>query len=46
MLRKVYLQRVHRASQKKYVEALESRRLSAFGLAGVISRGRKAAARE
>ena len=31
MLRKTYLQKVHRASQQKYVHALEDRRLGAFG---------------
>ena len=35
MLRKTYLQKVHRASQQKYVHALEERRLSAFGLARI-----------
>ncbi len=46
MLRQVYLQRVHRASQKKYVEALESRRLSAFGISGAVVRRRNVAARD
>lgn len=35
MLRKTYMQKAHRASQRKYSEALESRRLSAFGLARI-----------
>jgi integrase len=35
MLRKTYLQKVHRASQQKYVHALEDRRLGAFGLARI-----------
>jgi integrase len=35
MLRKTYLQKIHRASQQKYVQALEDRRLSAFGLSRI-----------
>ena len=35
MLHQVYLQRRHRASQRKYVDALEARRLRAFGLAEI-----------
>ena len=41
MLRKTYMQKAHCASQQKYIEALESRRLSAFGLAR-LSAGRAA----
>lgn len=41
MLRKTYLQKVHRASQQKYVEALEDRRLSAFGLKRIGGKGVK-----
>ena len=41
MLRKTYLQKVHRASQQKYVDALEDRRLSAFGLARIGARRAK-----
>jgi hypothetical protein len=31
MLRKVYGQRTHRATQKQYIELLESRRLTSLG---------------
>ena len=41
MLRKTYLQKVHRASQQKYVHALENRRLSAFGLTRIGGSGAK-----
>jgi integrase len=41
MLRKTYLQKVHRVSQQKYVEALEDRRLSAFGLKRICGNGEK-----
>lgn len=39
MLRKTYLQKVHRASQQKYVHALESRQLSAFGVKRIGNSG-------
>jgi hypothetical protein len=44
MLHRIYLQRVHRASQKTYVDALEGRRLKALGPARLgIIRGKRAA---
>lgn len=42
MLRKTYLQNVHRASQQKYIDALEERRLDAFRLARVGGNGGRA----
>jgi integrase len=40
MLRKTYLQKVHRASQQKYVHALEDRRLSALGASRIAGRAK------
>jgi len=44
MLRKTYLQKIHRASQQKYVHALEDRRLSAFGLSRIAGGATKGGA--
>ena len=39
--RGVYVQRIHRASQKEYITALEKRRLAAFAPIGRVRRRRK-----